>query len=116
MISSSNRHAITVTDDQVGRIASHPGEGRPVFLPVTARARRSVRGKDSRNVPGVTSLFSHTAKRTVKWAGHQRWLCESVEMRREFKSRQPDNVRPGDPGGFVLMLLVGLLLHGICAT
>ena len=35
-------------------------------------------------------------------------------MRREFKSRQPDNVRPGDPGGFVLMLLVGLLLHGIC--
>ncbi len=35
-------------------------------------------------------------------------------MRREFKSRQPDNVRPGDAGGFVLMLLVGLLLHGSC--
>ena len=37
MISSSNRHAITVTDDQVGPVARPPGEGRPVFLPVTAR-------------------------------------------------------------------------------
>jgi hypothetical protein len=99
-----------------GSDSQPPGEGRPVFLPVTARARRSVRGKDSRNVPGVTSPFSHSAKRTVRWAGHQRWLCESVEMRREFKSSQPDNVRPGDPGRFVLMLLVGMLLHGICAT
>ena len=34
MISSPNRHAITVTDDQVGRIARPPGEGRPGFLPV----------------------------------------------------------------------------------
>ena len=34
MISSPNRHAITVTEDQVGRIARPPGEGRPVFLPV----------------------------------------------------------------------------------
>ena len=116
MISSSNRHAITVTDDQVGRIARPPVKVGRFSCRSAARARRSVRGKGSRNVPGVTSLFSHSAKRTVKWAGHQRWLCESVEMRREFKSRQPDNVRPGDPGGFVLVLLVGLLRHGICAT
>jgi hypothetical protein len=87
-----------------GSDSQPPGEGRPVFLPVTARARRSVRGKDSRNVPGVTSPFSHSAKRTVRWAGHQRWLCESVETRRRFKSRQPDNVRPGDLGGFVLLI------------
>ena len=72
MISSPNRHAITVTDDQVGRIARPPGEGRPVFLPVRGTARRSVRRKGSRNVPAVTSLFSHSAKRTAKWARHQR--------------------------------------------
>ena len=34
MISSPNRHAITLTDDQVGRIARPPGEGRPGFMPV----------------------------------------------------------------------------------
>ena len=34
IISSPNRHAITVTDDPVGRIARPPGEGRPGFLPV----------------------------------------------------------------------------------
>lgn len=41
MISGPNRHATTVTDDQVGRIARPPGEGRPVFLPVRGTARRS---------------------------------------------------------------------------
>jgi hypothetical protein len=34
IISSPNRHAITVTDDQVGRTARPPGEGRPGFMPV----------------------------------------------------------------------------------
>jgi hypothetical protein len=31
MISSPIRHAITLTDDQVGRIARPPAESRPVF-------------------------------------------------------------------------------------
>jgi hypothetical protein len=71
MISSPNRHAITLTDDQVGRIARPPAEGRPVSCRSAARARRSVRRKGSRNVPAVTSLFGHPAKRTFKWARHQ---------------------------------------------
>ena len=69
MISGPNRHAITVTDDQVGRIARPPGEGRPVFLPVRGTARRSVRRECSRNVPAVTSLFSHSA--SGPFSGHR---------------------------------------------
>jgi hypothetical protein len=65
MISSPNRHAITVTDDQVGRIARPTGEGGPVYLPVRGTGSTVNQTYGPRNIPAVASLFSHSAKRTV---------------------------------------------------
>src|SRR5687768_1943935 len=116
MISSSNRHAITVTDDQVGRIASHT-------VKVGRFSCRSRHGPDDPSEVRTHETFLASRRcsatppsgplngRVIRDGYARAWRCDASS-----NSRQPDNVRPGDPGGFVLMLLVGQLLHGICAT
>jgi hypothetical protein len=55
MIGSSNRHAITVTDDQVGRIASHPVKvGR-----FSCRSRHGLDGPSEFNVNPTGATACH---------------------------------------------------------
>jgi hypothetical protein len=62
---STNRHAITVTDDQVGRTADQPVKVGRFYLPVRGMGPTVNQTYGPRNIPAVASLFSHSAKRTV---------------------------------------------------